>query len=117
MYNTVLGLLAKGDINCAGNVIDPNRNLFDNQDDDGPVLPGRKARQLHETQTGTIRTLQEEEEAAAEARRKKEAEEKAAEEEKRRIEAEELQRKKDGRWWNKMRRNVGKLIDDITKEE
>ena len=29
MYNTVLGLLAKGDINCAGNYIDPNGNLFE----------------------------------------------------------------------------------------
>ena len=26
--NTLLGLLAKGDINCAGNAIDPNGDLF-----------------------------------------------------------------------------------------
>jgi len=93
IYNTVLGLLIKGDINCAGKYIDPNGSLFDDEEQDEEITPERKPRQIHEIETGTIRTAQEEERAAEEARRKKEAEE-AAEEEARRIQEEEEQRKK-----------------------
>jgi cell division protein FtsA len=93
MYNTVLGLLIKGDINCAGRDIDPNGNLFDEEEHEEQVAPERRPRQIHEIETGTIRTAQEEERAAEEARRKKEAEE-AAEEEMRRLQEEEERRKK-----------------------
>jgi hypothetical protein len=80
IYNTVLGLLIKGDINCAGKYIDPNGSLFDDEEQDEEITPERKPRQIHEIETGTIRTAQEEERAAEEARRKKEAEEAAEEE-------------------------------------
>ena len=42
--NTVLGLLAKGDINCAGEEVDPN-DLFGGNQEDRPVAndPGPKA--------------------------------------------------------------------------
>ena len=73
--NTVLGLLAKGDISCAGNAIDPNGDLFAIKQT-GTVNPEqRKARQATETDPGVIRTEREKQQAEEEARRKKEEEE------------------------------------------
>ncbi len=127
MMNTLLGLLVKGDLNCAGNAIDPNGSLF--EDTSTTVhTPERKARQGYELSTGTIRTAQEEEKAAEEARRQKEAEEKEErrqrleEEEKRRKEEEhrkeeERQRKKENSWWNKTKRGLKKLTETITEDE
>ena len=85
MYNTLLGLLAKGDINCAGGSIDQQGNLFgdDSRQDSAPVIPDRKPRQAYEKETGTLRTQQEEDQAAEEARRKKEEEEQRRKEEER----------------------------------
>ena len=62
MMNTLLGLLAKGYINCAGNEIDPNRDLFE---DDNNVYQAngqteRTPRQAHEVGPGVILTEQEE---------------------------------------------------------
>ena len=108
--NTVLGLLAKGDINCAGDEVDANRNLFD------PVKPHpigtetrTKARTATETPTGVVRTEAEKQQAEEEARRKREEEERLerekAEEEARRI-AEEKKKNsplnKGLRWFKKM---------------
>ena len=59
--NTVLGLLAKGDINCAGQEIDPNRGLFDEtrqQTIENPI-DQRRARQAVETPAGVVRTREE----------------------------------------------------------
>ena len=117
MYNTVLGLLIKGDINCAGRDIDPNGNLFDEEEHEEQVAPERRPRQIHEIETGTIRTAQEEERAAEEARRKKEAEE-AAEEEMRRLQEEEQRRlKKENSWFNKFKKGLTKFGKDIVSEE
>jgi cell division protein FtsA len=103
MYNTVLGLLIKGDLNCAGGYIDPNGNLFGDQEQ-APVVADRRPRQIDEIATGTIRTASEEEKAAEEARRKKEAAE-AAEAEQRRLEEEEERRKKkEESFWNKTKK-------------
>ena len=124
MYNTLLGLLAKGDLNCAGSTIDPHGDLFADANAEPSAAPGRKPRQHNELQTGTIRTAQEEELAAEEARRKKEEEERQRQEEERQRQEEEerqreaeRQRKKENRWYNKARRGFGKFIDDLTKEE
>ena len=103
IYNTVLGLLAKGDINCAGSFIDPNGNLFAEQEHQQPTIE-RKPRQIHEIETGTIRTAQEEEMAAAEARRKKEEEDRIKKEEEEREAEEERRIKKEKSFWNKTRR-------------
>ena len=103
MYNTVLGLLAKGDINCAGNYIDPNGNLFEEHEKQ-PVAQERKPRQIHEIETGTIRTAQEEELAAEEARRKKAEEERIRQEEEERQAEEERKRKKENSIWNKTKK-------------
>ena len=118
MYNTLLGLVAKGDINCAGNGINPAGDLF-GMDDQGeaPVVPDRKPRQPHEVETGTIRTAAEEDQAAAEARRRKEEEERAEREREEREREEERLRKKENSRWNKFKRSIRKFADDITKDE
>ena len=118
MYNTLLGLLAKGDINCAGNGIDQQGNLFgDNKQDNAPVIPDRKPRQAYEKETGTIRTQQEEEQAAEIARQQKEEQERIEREKREAEEAEARRLKKENSRWNKFKRAFGKLADDITKEE
>lgn len=73
--NTVLGLLAKGDISCAGNAIDPNGDLFAIKQTGTINTEQRKARQATETDPGVIRTEREKQQAEEEARRKKEEEE------------------------------------------
>ena len=72
--NTVLGLLAKGDQNCAGNSIDPNRDLFDMKQAGTVSTEPRRVRQAAETEAGVIRTEREKQLAEEEARRKKEEE-------------------------------------------
>lgn len=91
--NTVLGLLAKGDINCAGHDVDPNDLFGSKQTSTAPVEGVRtKARQPSEIPTGVVRTEAEKQKAEEEAMRKREEEERIArekaEEERKRIEAE-----------------------------
>ena len=118
MYNTLLGLLAKGDINCAGGGINANGDLFaDENAVDAPVLPDRKPRQPHETQTGTIRSIQEEEQAAEEARLKKEQEEREKRELEERKREEERRRKKENSGWNRFKRAMRKFGNDIVADE
>ncbi|MBQ9357610.1 MAG: cell division protein FtsA [Prevotella sp.] len=123
MYNTVLGLLAKGDMNCAGKAV--SNSLFGNEDDnDEPQIINRKPRKPGEVQGGTILTAREEEMAAEEERRKKEEEErlKKEEEERQRLEQERLaeeerRRKKENSAWNKFKRRLQKFGSDLTSEE
>ena len=119
MYNTLLGLLAKGDINCAGGPITPQDLFSDSNNDNPTAVPGRRARQPHEVSTGTIRTAQEEQQAAEEARRLKEEQERKEREEKERQEKEEQQRaeevrrrKKENSPWNKFKGFVSTLTAD-----
>ena len=118
MYNTVLGLLAKGDINCAGNGISAQGSLFgDENKNEGSDIPERKARQATEKEQGTIRTLQEEDQAAAEARRKKEEEERKQRELEEQQREEERRKKKENSWWNKAKRTISQFGKDIVAEE
>ena len=104
--NTVLGLLAKGDINCAGDEIDPNGDLFGSQKPTiSEVMEQRRARQATEIPQGVVRTAEETRRAEEEARQKKEEEERIArekaEEEARRLAEERRQNSplsKMGRW-------------------
>lgn len=117
MFNTVLGLLIKGDLNCAGIYLDPNGNLFEEHEQVQQPAQERKPRQLHEIETGTIRTAQEEEKAAEEARRKKEEEERLRREEEEREAEEERRRKRENSWFNKFKKNLTKFGKDIVSEE
>jgi len=93
--NTVLGLLAKGDMNCAGGDVDPNGDLFGEKKTKPAPVADRQPRQASDVGPGVIRTEAEKREAEEEARRRREEEEqaarKAAEEEERRREAEKRQ--------------------------
>ena len=118
MMNTVLGLLAKGDINCAGNEIDPNGDLFANQKPQPTdTYEQRRARQATETPAGVVRTAEEIRRAEEEAQRKKEAEERA-EREKAEAEAREAERiRKENSPWSKFGRWLKQQATDMVKEE
>ena len=116
MMNTVLGLLAKGDINCVGQVYDPNGDLF------APQKPletaeQRRARQATEIPAGVIRTQEEIRRAEEEARLKKEEEERIRREQ---AEAEERERqriKKENSFWNKAFKGLKEFGKKMVEEE
>ena len=115
--NTVLGLLAKGDINCAGQEVNPNGDLFAVKQPQQETLADRKARQATETPAGVVRTAEEIRRAEEEARLKREEEERIAREkaeEEARIEAE---RRKENSFWNKAFKGLKKFGQEIIKEE
>jgi cell division protein FtsA len=116
--NTVLGLLAKGDINCAGGELNQNGDLF------GPAKPPvqetpeqRRARQATETPAGVVRTAEEIRRAEEEAQRKKEEEERVAREQAEAEAREAARIKKENSTWNKLGRWIKKAASDIVKEE
>ena len=119
MMNTVLGLLAKGDMNCAGEAYDPNGDLFatPKQQQVDAAQEQRRARQATETPAGVIRTAEEIRRAEEEAQRKKDEEERIARE-KAEEEARETARiKKENSTWNKLGRWIKKAATEIVKEE
>ena len=116
--NTVLGLLAKGDINCAGQDIDANRDLFnDKQTQPDVTLDQRRARQATETPAGVVRTAEEIRRAEEEARQKKEEEERIAREKAEEAARIEAERRKENSPFNKMGRWLKKFGQEIIKEE
>ncbi len=119
MMNTVLGLLAKGDINCAGSDLDYNNDLFASQRPQitPETLEQRRARQASETPAGVVRTADEIRRAEEEARQKKEEEERVARE-KAEEEAREQERiRKENSTWNKLGRWLKRAANEIVKEE
>ena len=111
MMNTVLGLLIKGNQNCAGNVIDPN-DIFGQQsvqaadDDDRPV------RRAGEIPAGVVLTAAEKQKAEEEARKKEEDRQREEEEERKREEEEERKRRENSLWnkFKKRAKDFGKTI-------
>ena len=124
MMNTLLGLLIKGDQNCAGVEIDPT-NLFDTNNAsslNGPVVLGQRA----ETgkKSGTVPTEAEKRKAEEEAQRRREEEERRREEEQReqkRLAEEEKKRKEEERKRNspinKGMRWLKKVVKEMTTDE
>ena len=117
--NTVLGLIAKGDMNCAGDEL--TSDLFakeNNTETTSTVVEAPKApRSITETQgRGVVPTEAEKQKAEEEARRKREeeeAEQRAREEEERRLEEE----KRKNSPLNKLFRKTKSFFDQIMKEE
>ena len=116
MMNTVLGLLAKGNMNCAGGEFDPNGDIFNS-----PAAPApdsqRPARQASETEPGVVRTAAEKQKAEEEARRKKEEEERIAREqaeEEARIAA---RKKRENSFWNKAVKKIKDFGKTIMEED
>ena len=120
MMNTVLGLLAKGDINCAGDGVDPNGDLFSTRKEKDPSAAAadpRQPRQATEIPQGVIRTESEKKAADEEKRRQQEEEERRQQEE----EAAERERiaaeKKANSIWNKAKRGILKFGKSMIEEE
>ena len=117
--NTVLGLIAKGDMNCAGDEL--TSDLFakeNNTETTSTAVEAPKApRSITETQgRGVVPTEAEKQKAEEEARRKREeeeAEQRAREEEERRLEEE----KRKNSPLNKLFRKTKNFFDQIMKEE
>ena len=116
--NTVLGLLAKGDINCAGGAM-ADGDLFSSVKKEAPhpATEQRPARQAGEIPAGVIRTEAEKQKAEEERRRQQEEEERlkreAEEAERQRIAAE----KRENSFWNKAFKKIKQFGEDIVKEE
>ena len=118
MLNTVLGLLVKGDINCAGSAINPNGDLFSTQKQ--PVHPTndqRPARQATDIPAGVIRTEAEKQKAEEEKRRQQEEEERIKREEELKQKEEEERIRKENSTWNKLKKGILKFGKSIVEEE
>lgn len=121
MMNTVLGLLEKGDMNCAGDEI--TGDLFGGTPADqagagaDPLHKGAPRPITEISGKGIVQTEEEKKKAEEEARRKREAEE----EELRRQEAEEAERlrreKRENSFWNKAKRAIQKFGKSMIEEE
>ena len=116
--NTVLGLLAKGDINCAGHDIDPTGDLFGGKhpQQESP-LDQRKARQAIETPAGVVRTAEEIRRAEEEARLKREEEERIAREKAEEEARAEAERRRQNSPIHKMGQWLKEFGKQIIKEE
>lgn len=120
MMNTVLGLLAKGDMNCAGSEF--NNDLFDNLDNRPTTGTGSEAhktpRNPNETVgTGVVLTAAEKQKAEEEARRKREQEEEEARLLAEKEAEEEAKRRKENSLVHKFMRGFKKFVKDTISEE
>ena len=120
MMNTVLGLLAKGDMNCAGSEF--NNDLFDNLDNRPTTGTGAEAhktpRNPNETVgTGVVLTAAEKQKAEEEARRKREQEEEEAKLLAEKEAEEEAKRRKENSLVHKFMRGFKKFVKDTISEE
>lgn len=113
--NTVLGLLIKGDVSCAGDEL--QEGLFADLQPTASVEPRTRARQATQTPTGVVRTEAEKQQAEEEQRKKQEEEERLAREkaeEEARIAAE---KKKENSIWRRISRGTKKFVERIVSDE
>ena len=115
--NTVLGLLAKGDINCAGQEFDPNGDLFAMPKTPAEQAEQRRARTAVETPSGVIRTAEEKRQAEEEARLKREEEERLAREAAEAKAREEAERRKENSFWHKAFKGLKEFGKKMVEEE
>lgn len=113
--NTILGLLAKGDINCAGEEI--TADLFQSNEPKYTTptpAPAKGPRSYTETSgTGIVQTEEEKEQLRKKKEKQEEAERKAQEEEERRIAKE----KRENSPVNKIWKSIKNFASKITEEE
>lgn len=103
--NTVLGLLAKGDTNCAGQEVNTTRDMFN---PDKPSTDPATTADLHDrprtageiADKGVVLTMAEKQKAEEEKRKKEEEEQQRIKEEAERLKKEEEERRKNS-FWNK----------------
>jgi len=115
--NTLLGLLAKGDINCAGDEV--NNDLFSSQKKEipHPTNDQRQARQISEIPAGVIRTEAEKQKAEEEKRRQEEEAERLRLEEEEKERQRIKQEKRENSFWNKFMKKAKEFGKDIVSEE
>jgi len=123
--NTVLGLLAKGDINCAGGAVDPNGDLFGTPKQAAAAgSDPRTPRTAGEIPAGVVLTAAEKKAAEAEKKAAEETKRREEEEKERLRREEELREKeeqerirKENSTWNKLVRGIKKFGKTIVEEE
>lgn len=116
MMNTVLALLAKGEINCAGSEINPNGDLFAQNKEETSIDIHAKARQAIETAPGVVRTEAEKQKAEEEAEKKREEAERERQAKEEEIKKKEEERKKN-RFVNKAGKKLKNFFENIIKED
>ena len=118
MMNTVLGLLVKGDINCAGSAFDPHGDLFSTKKETPhPASDTRPVRQVGDIPAGVIRTEAEKKAAEEEKRRQQEEEDRIKREEELRKKEEEERIRKENSFWNKAIKGIKQFGKSIVEEE
>jgi len=120
--NTVLGLLAKGNMNCCGPEIRPDQDIFGTKV--ASTQETTTTADLHSTPrsaaeiggTGVVLTAAEKEKAEEERRRREEENERIRKEEEERQLKEEEERRKNS-FWNKTLRGIKKFGETIMGPE
>jgi len=110
--NTILGLLAKGDLNCAGEEI---RNDIFADEESRIETHAEEPAQVYVP--GVVKTAAEKEAEEAEARRRREEEEAAMREEAARLAEEEKKRKRENSMFNKMGRSIKSYMTSLFSED
>ena len=117
--NTILGLVAKGDINCAGAPINPDQKLFEDTTKTTTATTSdlhKEPRKPTEIGQGVVLTAAEKEKAEAERRRIEEEERKRREEEEEKRKQEEEEKRKNS-FWGKFSRKVKEFGGSILEPE
>ena len=124
---TAIGLLAKGDMNCAGQPINQKTDLFGGNNSSGgntPIDTNRPPRKIGDLETGTVMTEREKKQLEEENRRRQEAE--AARqaqikyEEEQRLKEEEKKKKRNkgmGKVWSSLKEFGNKLISEEEEKD
>ncbi|NPD92576.1 cell division protein FtsA [Xylanibacter muris] len=114
MMNTILGLLAKGEINCASDEADGQRDLFSTQH---PADSGRTISSVSGMRPGSVPTEEQKRQAEEEIRRKREEEERIAREREAELEAQRERERKENSIINKGLRWIKNMGKKIVEEE
>lgn len=114
MMNTILGLLIKGDRNCAGDEVDPN-NLFSQKPEDN--LTAALGRTEIPKKQGVVPTEAEKRQQEEELRKKKEEEERIERERKEEEERRLAQERKENSPLNKGLKWFKRMTQKLTEEE
>ena len=118
MMNTVLGLLIKGDINCAGDAIQDG-DLFSTpkQPTTATTVDQRPVRKPGEVPPGVIQTATEKKQAEEIRRRQQEEEDREKREKELKEKEEEERIRKENSFWNKALKGIKQFGKSIVEEE
>lgn len=119
MLTTAIGLLAKGNMNCAG--AEMGNDLFnpenDNDDNQAEAVPSQEHPTTSLQGKGNVLTEAEKQRLEAEERRKREEEEELKRLEKEREEEEERKRRRENSFWHKMTKAFTQFAKNAISEE